>query len=284
MTEYRTFKDLKGIDHKIFKCPIFCQIADCPLKGPQSEHFPKHCPYVKANFATILAKASVCQQSITNNLPHRHLSNLASVSLPAWLGAPKIQYDSGANILASPTPPFQGEVFMSKDSIDIADGTQISIEGISNLGTSKCFINDTFSTCLVPQTFLDTSGVAALLYNKNLHLIDIKQPSNLVLLENLPVIQRIQSENDLYFFSQSQLYDLAQRQLSPINKSSALSSTTVRNSSTCIAKYHTIDFRTKSDLVLYWHTTLGHISKRKMISIVKNKLIDNLPTELTNEL
>jgi hypothetical protein len=135
----------------------------------------------------------------------------------------------------------------SKDTIDIADGSHVSIVGLSDLGNSQCFINPTFTTCLVPQSFLDTSGVGALLYNKTLHLIDIKNPATLALLEKLPLIHRIQSENDLYFFSQRQLCDLAQRQLSPLNISSAVSTPTV----SYIAKYHTIDFKNLADLILF---------------------------------
>ena len=108
-----------------------------------------------------------------------------------------------------------------------------------------------------------------------MHIIDCKVPTIGQLLDQIPFIHSIPAVNDLYYFNQQQLWDLAQRQLPQTTQS------TVNIPQACIARYHTIKFSTLSDLVLYWHTTLGHIGKTKMLSIVRNNLILNLPKELT---
>jgi hypothetical protein len=158
-------------------------------------------------------KASYNQQSAIIHLPNTSpTSHLVPISIPDWLTAPSIQYDSGANILASPSAPFNGRILPSTDVIDIADGTHILISGTSILGSTNCLIAPSFTTTLVLQSFLVKFGCAALLYDNNLNVIDCKLPQIRQLLDQIPFIHAIPAENDLYYFAQ-QKSNMGQRQL-----------------------------------------------------------------------
>ena len=257
-----------GIDHKAQRCPEHCKSPTCPLK---TDHFPRHCPEMRARFDKI--KASTNSSAIIN-LPPSPISTLVSVSIPDWLKQPPIQYDSGANILASPSAPFGGQILPSTEVIDIADGTRIPITGTSILGATSCLIAPPFTTTLVPQSFLVTSGCGALLYDNKMTIFDFSSPLVRQLVEQIPSLHTIKAINGLYYLNPEQLWDLAKRQIPSTTKSTI-------EPKASLARYHTIKFSTLSDLVLFWHTTLGHISQSKMLSIVKNKLILNLPPELT---
>ena len=146
---------------------------------------------------------------------------------------------------------------------------------------------------LVPQSFVEKSNCSTILIDKKLIVIDSKASTKLKdFLAKSPPLISIDASNGLYFFNSDQLKVLANRQTAESStvQSSSSKHVTFSNpliipstpsNSSSIAKYRTISFPTVKDLVLFWHKNLNHASEARMIAVVQNKLIANLPAQLT---
>ena len=82
----------------------------------------------------------------------------------------------------------------------------------------------------------------------------------------------IDRKNGLYPISKQQLRNLCSNPAAPITVPSYLNAH---------SSYYTTKFDSIGERVDFWHRAWNHISKRKMIDIVRYKLFDDLPPELT---
>jgi hypothetical protein len=278
-------------DHKIFKCFKLCQLVNCPRKFDLSipEHYARNCKLVKdpARFK-ILREACSSDCYIPRKVVN---SSNSSISSDWRVKKPLIQYDAGSNINAAPCSPFNLPVRppSASDSIDIANGDSIPVDAVCTLGTSDVLIVPSFPSMLLSQSFVEKSKCSTILADNQLHLIDSTTNQLEEILAKSPPIISVEASNGLYFFNSDHLELLATRQLSstdttqPTGKNVTFSNPLIiqPSNSVFIAKYHTIGFPTVKDLVLFWHKTLNHASETRMIAVVENKLIANLPAQLT---
>jgi len=129
---------------------------------------------------------------------------------------------------------------------------------------------------LVPQSLIEQSNLSTVLHNKQLFLVDAKATSQL--LQILKPQTQISQTNGLYYFTPTDLHNILTTKHTPDIADIPFTDTYIANS---IARYETISFPTTKSLVLFWHDALGHPNKQKMISIVRNKIYNNLPKQLT---
>ena len=124
--------------------------------------------------------------------------------------------------------------------------------------------------------------------DNKLHLIE-RTAAMSAMIDKQELIISIDAVNGLYYISSDQLELLADRQRSAevvtrvTGKNVSFSNPLIipPSNSSFIAKYRTISFPTVKDLVLFWHKNLNHASESRMVAVVQNKLIANLPAQLT---
>ena len=177
---------------------------------------------------------------------------------------------------------------IATDAIDVADGASIPVEGVVTLGSSECLIVPSFPSMLLSQSFIEKSNLITIMIDKKLHLVE-RTAAISDLIDKQDLVISIDAVSGLYYISSDQLELLASRQRSAeivtrvTGKNVSFSNPLIipPSSSSFIAKYRTISFPTVKDLVLFWHKNLNHASETRMIAVVKNKFIANLPAQLT---
>jgi hypothetical protein len=266
----------KSTEHTTFTCPVRCAIATCPC--PNFDHATKHChfirsPSAKEYFAAFEVRRhpSLLPSSRCRSLPANHLRALKSSSLPT------IKYDTGANVIVSPVPLSSASISPCDDVIHVANGDAVPISSITSLGNQPCYIAPSFTDALIPQSAIESQGALSVLHNKQLLIFDATTNPALTtaISSSTPLIVSNQRDGD-YDIS---LPDVRRLFLTPPPPSCFSCPPTVKTAS--ISRYYTSQFNTLKDLVLYWHVAFDHANENKMLSIVENKCISNLPDQLT---
>jgi hypothetical protein len=267
----------KSADHKVWKCLAPCKLSLC--SDTKNAHAGRYCPCLKTNFDQLLrvTHSDKYLAQIPTNIAPSCSTPLVGRTLSSFEGP--IQYDSGANALISPKAPVNSIVIPAtpEDSIILADGSTIVVKGKTVIGKRECLIIPQFPSTLVPQSTIEDSNSVSVLINKKLLIYDTRSTPKLIdaIYSTKPYVS-VDSSNGLYYFSQNDFQAILDKTNYSTEKSNP-----IQKKSTSIAVYHTIKFDKISDVILFWHENLGHINKEKMISIVENKLIDNLPLELS---
>jgi len=253
--------------HKVFECEEACRLSTCTL--PTEKHSAKDCPSI-LNDALFQQLLKVEYNPISKSPITTDSSCHSCHSGRPLKRAARNQYDTGSNVVVSTGKALFGGVVTpatTEDTITAADGRHMKISGTFPVGNDIGHVIDRATDNLIPQRCLENSGLATLLVDSQLYLINNESAKSLLsTLDPKDIVSTIQSDNDQYFFSEQVMSNIAKR---------------LSNKSTCVARYHTIRFPTLKDLVIFWHHNLDHINITKLISIVENKLIKGLPTELT---
>jgi len=266
--------------HKLWKCKSACTKCVPNVDG----HLVEKCPhYLDLNKREAMMQVHYDRHSshpISSTVLRTTSTNpiVASTSDVLRCPLPVIQFDCGANVLVSPSPPLGLPTVSASSlgSIQVADGGSETIESVTMVGNTECFIVPSFNNTLVPQSFVEDADCITVLSNKKISIFKNEPQSTLAkaLRDNKPFISS-ESSNGLYFLQDSDLQDLANLQIKqkPLTHDFDLSAS--------VATYHTVSYSSLADLVQYWHVVMNHANKAKMISIVQNGLYANLPKELT---
>ena len=265
----------KTTDHITYECTAPCSIPNCPC--PAFPHPTKKCPLLhlppsaKEHFAAF----EVRHRSSSIPSPRRPLPTTLRALKSSWI--PSIKFDTGANVIVSPIPLSAAPISACDDVIHVANGAAVPISSITNLGNQPCYIAPSFDSALIPQSAIESQGALSVMYNNQLLIFETTANPALTtaISSATPMIISNQRDGD-YDIS---LPDIRRLFLTPPSPSCYSCLPVVKKAS--IARYYTSQFNTLKDLVLYWHVALDHANEKKMLSIVENKCISNIPDQLT---
>jgi hypothetical protein len=158
--------------------------------------------------------------------------------------------------------------------IKVADGKLVRIEGEGKICDRIAQHVPDFDQALVPSDVF-TADSYGIIDTRGIHIIP-RIDSNVQCVENILAsnladnsIISIGRKNGLYPISKQQLRDLCSTPAALINHSAAHSS------------YFTTQFDSIGERVNFWHRAWNHLSKKKMIDVVKYQLCDDIPKDLT---
>ena len=260
-------------NHPVSRCFTKCKMPECP--NPDKIHKAKDCQLVitQAGYDK-LKKVFFPTQSFRSNSSKKLISSSSTST-----GRSLIQFDPGSNVNVSPKalPGFTSRRAPSSLGITVANNQIMPVTDIVPIGTQEFLIAPSCGNSLVSQLFIEAAKCCSLLYNSDLYIYDTSQSTSLAKIFSNQPLFIVHPTNDLHYFSLDQVKILADRVLlySPGNKKSSATQKSF------VARYHTIRFNNLQDVVLFWHENLNHASLIQMKSLVKNKIIIGLPSELT---
>ena len=281
----------KDPGHHVKACTTACSLSSC--KG-RDRHLPCSTGYPcepgrarKANKPEYerlrsasnvsLRSASASDNSVvlksclsTQSSSHLNALSSSSSSHRTFPDLRSVIFDIGATDLVSPhrissdTP-----VSPYNDTLSTATGATTPITGTQIFGPATVFIAPALSDGLVPQKFVSDCSCSTFLSSNQLHILDSETTTRIndIIMQSSPIVKTTRASDGLYHFTRNELEAIKLQYNRPL--------------SVALARYHTVQFPTKRDLVLYWHHVFRHASKELMVRIVKFKVFKNLPAQLT---
>ena len=194
-----------------------------------------------------------------------------------------ILLDTGANVLCIHKEEYFDSLDKSSvstaDSISVADGSPSAIQGSGTINDQHAKFMPDFSSSLVPASVFADNTVA-IFAGDRLHILpaDLSTVQAVASIINTAestnsTLLNIARVNGLYAIDISQLRTLCQTRAFQESHDQAVARV---NSS-----YFTVKLDNLGELVRYWHLAWKHASKRDMVRIVKYKVFDDIPKELT---
>jgi hypothetical protein len=189
----------------------------------------------------------------------------------------RIIFDTGATHMMSPVKLDDSNLLPSASTLVTATGGIACIEGSQLFGSTDVSICSELDECLVNQQFIEDNNCSTFLCDNRLFILS-EQSTKLLTnaLASIPAEQYITIDK-----SNDNLYDLTTDILHKIKAPSL--HVAPEHHHAFIARYHTVQFANLKELVLYWHNIFRHASMDEMIRIVHNKVIQNLPAQLSEE-
>ena len=292
------------LTHDLIQCQALCSNKICfqirtntpDLDG--ADHMGRKCKILWSPVGVDLQNkldAEVCHPANFYRSPSTKTSSSRSNSIPALKSRPLpkkranfvAQFDPGSNAFVGPHIPLPIEmapVAAVSIPVELPNGDTCVISGIQQQPCGSVFhVCPEFETNLVPASYLANNGVSALISEDKLYLLNTTASNEILsTLQESPsdIISVIPSTNGLFYFTADEFASIAK---SHTERDEDFDPYFPPPKSAAVKRYHTVTYPTLQSLVIYWHTVWRHCSLQQMLSIVQNKLFDNIPSQLTED-
>jgi hypothetical protein len=180
--------------------------------------------------------------------------------------------------MMSPLPLDDSVQRPSTSMIITATGDTSQIESTMTYGVTEVSISSALDEVLVNQGFVEDNRCSTFMANNRLFILNESATKTLQdaisTLSSTDIISKTSKSKD-------NLYHLTTNILNDIKAPSLHIGPEYQPA--FISRYHTVQFANLKELVLYWHIIFRHSSMEQMINIVNNKVIKNLPDQLSEE-
>ena len=174
-------------------------------------------------------------------------------------------------------------------SVEVGNGATINIEGRGIIGDKEVYYVPSLNKTVIATDISLSDGRINILHGDDLVIIKndpriinkLKEINEIAAANDLFVV-KLNREKGLYPMKDAEAKRLCQKDNTNDDDQSALfCAECFTENIEMNPTYFTIENSKSADEVNFWHKAFNHASKRKMISIVKNKIYKNIPSTLT---